>query len=332
MRLIPVSVLELAVVNQDSNAKTAIDNSMRIAQKADQLGFTRIWFAEHHNMQGIASSATSLLIQLAASQTQNIRVGSGGIMLPNHSPLVIAEQFGTLETLYPGRIDLGLGRAPGTDQVTAQALRRNHYENALRFPQEVQELQSYFQNTDPTKKVRAFPGEGLNIPLWILGSSTDSAHLSARMGLPYAFATHFAPNQFFQAKQIYQNEFVASSQLTNPYFMACVNAIIAETDEAAQLLASSYINMVTGLVTGKARKGLLPPGAINEALQFAEVRRAVEQMTRFAFIGSESSVKQQLSNFISESGIDELMVTAHIFDIEAKLRSYEFLAKIMQAL
>lgn len=329
MSNIPVSVLELAVVNQDSDAKTAIENSMRIAQKADQLGFTRIWFAEHHNMPGIASSATSLLIQLAASQTKNIRVGSGGIMLPNHSPLVIAEQFGTLETLYPGRIDLGLGRAPGTDQVTAQALRRNHYENAMRFPEEVKELQSYFQNVAPERKVRAFPGEGLNVPLWILGSSTDSAHLAAGMGLPYAFATHFAPNQFMQAQHIYQQNFTPSQQSAAPYFMACVNAIVAETDDEANLLASSYINMVTGLVTGQQRKGLLPPGAINEALQFAEVRRAVEQMTRFAFIGSEETVKKDLSQFIKESGIDELMVTAHIFDIDAKLTSYELLSKVI---
>src|SRR5690606_29506784 len=188
---IPVSVLELAVVNENSNAKEAIENSIKIAQNADELGYNRIWYAEHHNMPHIASSATSLLIQMAALNTKKIRVGSGGIMLPNHSPLVIAEQFGTLETLYPGRIDLGLGRAPGTDQLTAHALRRDHLKNAQNFPKEVTELMNYFQPETPDAKVNAFPGKDLNIPIWILGSSTDSAYLAAEMGLPYAFATHF---------------------------------------------------------------------------------------------------------------------------------------------
>src|SRR5690606_17002316 len=256
---IPVSVLELAVVNENSNAKEAIENSIKIAQNADELGYNRIWYAEHHNMPHIASSATSLLIKLAALNTKKIRVGSGGIMLPNHSPLVIAEQFGTLETLYPTRIDLGLGRAPGTDQLTAQALRRDHLKNAQNFPQEAEELLNYFNPKNHDAKVHAFPGEGLRIRIWMLGSSTDSAYLAAQMGLPYAFATHFAPNQFGTAINIYRNHFQPSEYLEKPYMMACINVIAADSDDEAHFVSSSYFNMIINLVTGRTGSGLLAP-------------------------------------------------------------------------
>lgn len=323
---IPLSVLELAVVNQGSNAREAILNSVKIAQSADELGYRRIWYAEHHNMRRIASSATSLLIQLAASQTQRIRVGSGGIMLPNHSPLVIAEQFGTLETLYPGRIDLGLGRAPGTDQLTAQALRRDHMKNAQNFPQEVLELQRYFQPVDENVKVHAFPGEGLDIPIWILGSSTDSAYLAAQMGLPYAFATHFAPAQFQRAVQIYKQNFQPSEKHTQPYLMACVNVIAADTDEEAQFLATSYFNMIIHLVTGQHKSGLMPPDEISELIRHPEVQQAVENMTACAFIGSKTTIDAKLNDFINAYGIDEIMISSHIFDPAQKIKSFEIMA------
>lgn len=325
---IPVSVLELAIVNEGSNAKEAIDNSMEIARQADELGFERIWFAEHHNMRHIASAATSLLIQRAADKTKNIRVGSGGIMLPNHSPLVIAEQFGTLETLYPGRIDLGLGRAPGTDQLTAYALRRDHLKNAQNFPQEVEELQQYLQPDNPEAKVHAFPGEGLNIPIWILGSSTDSAYLAAQKGLPYAFASHFAPAQFVTAINIYRNNFQPSVNLDKPYMMACINVIIADSDDEAHYISSSYFNMIINLVTGKIRSGLLPPGELSELINIPEIQNAVNSMTAYSFIGSKETVEKQLNNFISETGIDEIMVTSHIYDVETKLKSYKILSEL----
>lgn len=327
---IPLSVLELAVVNEGSNAAQAIHSSVKIAQEADRLGYDRIWYAEHHNMRNIASSATTLLIQLAASKTQRIRVGSGGIMLPNHSPLIIAEQFGTLETLYPNRIDLGLGRAPGTDQLTAQALRRDPMRNAQNFPQEVSELQHYFKPTNPETKVRAFPGEGLNIPIWILGSSTDSAYLAAEMGLPYAFATHFAPAQFRQASAIYKEKFQPSEAYKKPYLMACVNVIAADTDQHAQFLATSYFNMIVHLVTGQITSGLLPPDQISELIRHPEVRQAVENMTACAFIGSQKTIDEELNEFIQSYGVDELMVSSNIFDQEDKIKSFEILAELRQ--
>lgn len=328
MLKIPVSVLELAIVNENSNARQAIDNSIKVAQHADDLHYKRIWFAEHHNMPHIASSATSLLIQLAASKTRNIRVGSGGIMLPNHSPLVIAEQFGTLETLYPGRIDLGLGRAPGTDQLTAHALRRDHLKNAQNFPQEVEELMNYFHPQNPDAKVHAFPGEGLDIPVWILGSSTDSAHLAAHMGLPYAFASHFAPAQFMAATNIYRNNFRPSQYLLQPYMMACVNVIAADSDDEAHYISSSYFNMIIHLVTGNTGTGLLPAGELSELISVPEIQNAVNSMTAYSFIGSKETVGDKLDKFISETGIDELMVTSHIHDLETKIKSYKILSEL----
>jgi luciferase family oxidoreductase group 1 len=327
---IPISILELAVVNKGSDARAAINNSMQVAQYADTLDYKRIWFAEHHNMPRIASAATSLLIQLAAAQTRYIRVGSGGIMLPNHSPLIIAEQFGTLETLYPGRIDLGLGRAPGTDQLTAQALRRTPIQNAQNFPQEVMELQNYFQPRDAAAKVHAFPGEGLHIPIWILGSSTDSAYLAAEMGLPYAFATHFAPAQFAAAANIYKARFKPSEANATPYMMACVNVIMADTDEKAAWLATSYYNMIISIITGQTQEGLTPPGDLAPASTLPEIRRAIESMTAYAFIGSKEKAARQLEAFIAQTGIDELMITSHIYDMDAKLRSFELVSELIK--
>ncbi|HMG15336.1 MAG TPA: LLM class flavin-dependent oxidoreductase, partial [Saprospiraceae bacterium] len=299
-----------------------------IARHAESLGYKRIWIAEHHNMKHIASSATSVLIGHVAGKTNTIRVGSGGIMLPNHSPLVIAEQFGTLETIYPGRIDLGLGRAPGTDQLTAMALRRNNMDTAYSFPSDVRQLQNYFSKENSTAQVRAFPGEGLDIPIWILGSSTDSAYLAAEMGLPYSFAAHFAPAQFYTAIDIYKKNFKPSKQLDKPYIMACVNVIAADTDEEATFLSSSLIKLFMGIITNN-RRPLGLPGNLPAEYQIPEVKAAINSMLSCTFIGNEDSLRQKLSIFIAESCINELMVTGYIYDDEAKLKSYTILNKAL---
>lgn len=324
MTKIPLSVLDLAVVVEGGNPGTAIASTVQTAQHVEALGYTRIWMAEHHNMQHIASSATSVLIGHVAGKTKTIRVGSGGIMLPNHSPLVIAEQFGTLETIYNNRIDLGLGRAPGTDQLTAMALRRNQMDTSHHFPSEVKQLQTYFSKENSNAKVRAFPGEGLDIPLWILGSSTDSAYLAAQLGLPYAFAAHFAPAQFRAAIDIYRKNFKASAQLAKPYTMACVNVIAAETDEEAMLLSSSLKKMFFGLITNN-RKPLQAPGELPAGFEMPEVQAALNTMLSCTFIGSKATIKKKLTTFIDETGIDELMAATYIYDNEAKLKSFDIL-------
>jgi luciferase family oxidoreductase group 1 len=248
----PLSVLDLATVLEGQTPADAFHNSLRLAQHVEKLGYKRFWMAEHHSMISVASSATAVLLGYIAGGTKTIRVGSGGVMLPNHAPLVVAEQFGTLESLYPGRIDLGLGRAPGTDQITARALRRDHVAAAHEFPEQIQELQHYL-SADNTGPVRAVPGEGLDIPIWILGSSTDSAYLAAAMGLPYAFASHFAPAQLHTALKIYRQQFKPSEYLDKPYTMACVNVIAADTDAEANRLATSFYQMFLGVIRGKLR-------------------------------------------------------------------------------
>lgn len=326
---IPLSVLELAVVVKESNAADAIKRTVQTAQHVEQLGYKRLWLAEHHNMEHIASSATAVLIGHVAGQTKTIRVGSGGVMLPNHAPLVIAEQFGTLETLYPHRIDLGLGRAPGTDQLTAMALRRNNINSAYQFPSDVQELQQYFDEENLDSKVRAFPEEGLDIPIWILGSSTDSAHLAAKMGLPYAFAAHFAPAQFQAAIAIYKREFRPSAQLQHPYVMACVNVIAGETDEEADFLSTSLYRMFAGILTNQ-RQPLQPPIPVSDLYWGPDIQYAVDQMTACTFVGDKKRLQQQLSVFIADNNIDELMVTSYIYDQEKKLKSFSILKEALQ--
>lgn len=328
MKKFPLSVLELAFIRQGGDARFAIEGTVAVARHAESLGFTRIWMAEHHNMEHIASSATTVLIGHVAGQTQHIRVGSGGIMLPNHAPLVVAEQFGTLETLYPGRIDLGLGRAPGTDQLTAMALRRNNMATSHYFADDVRDLQSYFSADNASAKVHAFPGEGLHIPIWILGSSTDSAHLAAQMGLPYAFAAHFAPAQFRAAIDIYRREFRPSAQLNSPYTMACVNVIAADTDEEAELQSSSLLRMFLGIVTNE-RRPLQPPAPLPPAILISEVYNAVQSMTACTFTGNQESLGPKLSAFIRQSGVDELMVSSPIYDLQAKLKSFSILREVV---
>ncbi|MCO5235389.1 MAG: LLM class flavin-dependent oxidoreductase [Chitinophagaceae bacterium] len=326
---IALSALDLAVVVEGGNARRAIEGTVAVAQHIEQLGYQRIWLAEHHNMEHIASSATAVLIGHVAGKTKTIRVGSGGIMLPNHAPLMVAEQFGTLETLYPGRIDLGLGRAPGTDQLTAYALRRRNMTAENNFPTDVQELQTYFSEENSSAKVRAFPGEGLNIPVWILGSSTDSAYLAAALGLPYAFAAHFAPAQFHTAIEIYRDHFKPSVHLGEPYVLACVNVIAADTDEEAEFLSTSLYSMFMGIITN-SRKPLSPPADLPPVFYHPEIQRAVNSMTASTFIGSKSSLAKKLGEWIEISRVDELMITGHIYDLDARLKSYTLFKEAME--
>lgn len=324
MNTLKLSVLDLATVSKGQDAQQAIARSVEAAQYVEHLGYERIWFAEHHNMEHIASSATAVLIGHVAGKTKHIRIGSGGIMLPNHSPLMVAEQFGTLETLYPGRIDLGLGRAPGTDQVTAMALRRNNLNTAFYFKDDVLALQHYFENDDPSEKVRAFPGEGLAIPIYILGSSTDSAYLAAELGLPYAFAAHFAPAMLAQAAAIYRANFKPSRYLEQPYFIACVNIIAAETTAEADFLASSLFNMFAGIITNH-RRPLSPPTEQPIYHGIPEIEKAVYNMTACTFTGDKETLAQDITDFVSRYQVDELMTTNYIFDNDKRLASFRII-------
>jgi luciferase family oxidoreductase group 1 len=318
---VPVSILDLAnIIQGDNSAGDAFKRSLAFAQQAEQLGFKRYWFAEHHNMESVASSATAVLIGYVAQGTSRIRVGSGGIMLPNHAPLIIAEQFGTLASLYPGRIDLGLGRAPGTDQPTAYALRRNLNGDVEAFPNDVTELLQYLGAPEKQGKVKAIPGMGTNVPVWLLGSSTFSAQLAAKLGLPFAFASHFSPAQLFPALQLYYSSFQPSEFLQAPYAMACVNVIAADTDDEAQRLATSFYQLALGLIRNN-RRPLPPPVENMDLLWSVEERAAVKQMLHYSFVGSPTVLKKELQSFIDHTGVDEIMVTSHMYDVKAKLYS-----------
>ncbi|HQS31640.1 LLM class flavin-dependent oxidoreductase [Polaromonas sp.] len=326
--MIPLSVLDLSPILEGSDAAQSFRNSLDLAQHAERWGFNRFWLAEHHGMPGIASAATAVLIGHVAGGTSRIRVGAGGIMLPNHSPLVIAEQFGTLESLYPGRIDLGLGRAPGSDQITARALRRNLESDVDSFPRDVMELRDYFSKA-PRQPVRAVPGTGLEVPLWILGSSLYGAQLAAALGLPYAFASHFAPGQMMQAIEIYRNTFKPSPQLAQPYVMLGFNVFAADTDEQAHFQATSMQQAFVNLRSGRPAR-LQPPQA-GYLSQIAPHERAMlEQVLSCAAIGSPETVREQLADFVTRTGADELMITSQIYDHAARLRSYEITAELQQ--
>lgn len=328
---IPISLLELAIITQDSNANDTFQKTAELAKLADSLGYKRFWLAEHHNMAHVASTATVVLIGYIASQTQNIRVGSGGIMLPNHAPLIIAEQFGTLELLYPNRIDLGLGRAPGTDGLTAQAIRKDFFEQSQRFPENVAALQYFFSEENANAKVRAFPAEGTKVPIWILGSSMDSAALAAAKGLPYAFAGHFAPKQMHQAFQFYRDNFEPSEYLDQPRTMACVNAIAAETDEEAKKTATSLTLMFLNLIRND-RKPLQPPVDSLDGIMSEEEHFHVNQMTACSFVGSKMKLTTELKQFIEYTQIDELMITSPIFNHEDKLKSIRIMKEVIDDL
>jgi luciferase family oxidoreductase group 1 len=323
---IPVSVLDLAPIIDGKTISETFHNSLDLARNVEKLGYNRFWLAEHHNMESIASSATAVLIGYIAGGTSSIRVGSGGIMLPNHAPLVVAEQFGTLASLYPGRIDLGLGRAPGTDQLTAMALRRDRFA-ANDFPENIQELSTYLSAENKVGRVRAIPGEGVDIPIWILGSSTDSAYLAAYLGLPYAFASHFAPTYLHDAFKIYRQNFKPSKHLKQPYVVACVNVMAADTDAEANYIATSFYQLAMGIVRGKTRP-IQPPVDNMEGIWNEFEEAAVKERMQYTFIGSPATIKDKLQQFLDETQVDELMIVSHIYEHGARVHSYEIVAEI----
>lgn len=326
--MIPFSVLDLSPITEGSDAAQSFRNTLDLAQHAERWGYQRYWLAEHHGMPGIASAATAVLIGHVAGGTKTIRVGAGGIMLPNHSPLVIAEQFGTLESLYPGRIDLGLGRAPGSDQVTARALRRNLSSEADEFPRDVVELMDFLSDT-PRQSVRAVPGMGTKVPVWILGSSLFGAQLAAALGLPYAFASHFAPAQMMQAIALYRSTFKPSAQLAQPYVMLGFNVFAADTDAQAHILATSMQQAFVNLRSG--RPGRLQPPKPGYAEQVGPAERALlDSVLSCSAIGAPATVRQGLQDFVARTGADELMITSQVFNHQARLRSYEITADTLR--
>ncbi|WP_373048585.1 LLM class flavin-dependent oxidoreductase [Vulgatibacter sp.] len=326
--MIPFSVLDLAPVAAGSDPATALAHSLDLARHVERLGYLRFWLAEHHNMTGIASAATAVVIGHVAGGTSTIRVGAGGVMLPNHAPLVIAEQFGTLASLYPGRIDLGLGRAPGTDPLTARALRR-HFNAADTFPEDVLELQGYFREAAPGQAVRAVPGAGLDVPIWLLGSSLFSARLAARLGLPFAFASHFAPDQLLAALELYRSEFQPSEKLEKPHAMAALNLFAAESDVEGQRLFTSIQQAFVDLRRGMP--GPLPPPVDRVEASPMELATAAH-MLAYSVIGSEETVRRGIRIFLERTQVDELILTGQIFDHEARLRSFEIGARVRDTL
>ena len=328
-KMIPLSVLDLSPIVQGGDAAQSFRNTLDLAQHAERWGYRRYWLAEHHGMPGIASAATSVLIGHVAGGTRSIRVGAGGIMLPNHSPLLIAEQFGTLASLYPGRIDLGLGRAPGSDALTARALRRNLSNDADEFPRDVVELMDYFA-PDSRNPVHAVPGQGLNVPVWILGSSLFGAQLAAALGLPYAFASHFAPQQMMQAVALYRANFRPSAQLAKPYVMLGFNVFAADSDEEAALRATSMQQAFVNLRSGRPSR--LPPPVRDYASHLAPAEKALlDSVLSCSAIGAPHTVRASLNAFIERTGADELMITSQIFDHGARLRSYEITYGLLSA-
>jgi luciferase family oxidoreductase group 1 len=323
----PFSVLDLSPIVEGGDAAQSLRNTLNLAQHAERWGFQRYWLAEHHGMAGIASAATAVVMAHVAGGTSHIRVGAGGIMLPNHSPLVIAEQFGTLESLFPGRIDLGLGRAPGSDQATARALRRDLNADPNEFPQDVVELMHYFEPVSDGQRVRAVPGAGLKVPVWILGSSLFGAQLAAQLGLPFAFASHFAPAQMMQAVEIYRSRFSPSAQLERPYVMLGFNVFAADSDEQGQLLATSMQQAFVNLRSGRPSLLQPPVAAYTDRLGPAE-RAMLDQVLSCSAIGAPGTVRRQLQAFVDRTGADELMITSQIFDHQARLRSYEITASL----
>jgi luciferase family oxidoreductase group 1 len=325
--MIPLSVLDLAPVPEGADPGVALRNSLDLARTAERLGYRRFWMAEHHSMPGIASAATAVALAYVGAGTSRIRIGAGGVMLPNHAPLVIAEQFGTLESLFPGRVDLGLGRAPGTDRAAAYALRRNLASDENQFPNDVVELMGYFERQEG-RAVRAIPGEGLDIPIWILGSSLFGAQLAAMLGLPYAFASHFAPGQMMEAVRVYRQRFQPSAQLDRPYVMLGFNAFAAESAEEAELLATSVQQAFVNLRTGNPGKLPPPLPGFAETLP-PQARAMLDQVLTCSAVGDAATVKSKIEAFVALTGADELMITSQVYDHRARLRSYEIVARAM---
>lgn len=326
--MVPLSILDLAPITRGSDAGQALRHSRDLAQHAERWGYRRFWMAEHHNMPGVASAATAVSLGFVAEGTSSIRVGAGGIMLPNHAPLVVAEQFGTLAALYPDRIDLGLGRAPGTDPLTMRALRRHLQPSGDAFPEHVVELMGYFEREQPGQAIRAVPGAGLQVPIWLLGSSLYSAQLAATLGLPFAFAAHFAPDLLMQALAVYRERFRPSAALAAPYAMACTNVYAADTQAEAERAFTSLEQAFLGIRTG--RPAPLPPplDPAERERVMAGAKDALGELFRYAIVGSPETVRRGIENFVAETGIDELMITAMIFDHTTRLRSFEIVANL----
>ena len=328
---IPYSILDLSPIPEGSTATDALNNSRDLAQHAERCGYTRYWLAEHHNLAGNASSATAVVICHVAAGTSRIRVGSGGIMLPNHAPLVIAEQFGTLASLFPGRIDLGLGRAPGTDQLTARALRRDLLGSADNFPQDVQELHHYFASERPGQAVRAIPGSGLEVPIWILGSSLYGAQLAAHFGLPYAFASHFAPDYLMEAMQAYRSLFKPSGQQARPHAAIGVNVIAADTDEHARYLFTTQLQHVTRM--HRNTRGTLPPPIADiDTFWSPQEKAGVMSQLACTVVGARDTVRAGLEALIAKTGASELILTGQIWDHRERVRSFEIAAEAIEGL
>lgn len=327
---IAYSLLELALVPEDKSIQETLNNSLYTAQLAESLNFRRFWFAEHHNMGNIGSSSPAILSAYIAENTQKIRVGAGGVMLPNHSPLIIAEQFGTLAHLYPGRIDLGLGRAPGTDPQTTQAIRLDFMRAVHEFPQEVTKLQHYFSRDNQNAAVRASIAEGTDVELYILGSSTDSAYLAANKGLPYSFASHFASLHLFEAIKIYKENFQASEFLKKPYTILGINVLVADTDEEAKRLYTTLIQMFLGVLTGDKNRGLQKPSEFTQELQEIAQHPNLQQMLKYSFIGNKQSVKLQLQDFLRFTDADELIIVSSTYYHEDRLKSIQLFSEIME--
>lgn len=325
---IAYSILELAIVSQGSSIKQTLNNSLTLARDAEAQGYKRYWFAEHHNSAYIGSNAPTLLIGYVAENTHTIKVGSGGVMLPNHSPLIVAEQFGTLAHLYPGRIDLGLGRAPGTDRETTQAISSDFMRAAHSFPQEINKIQNYFSVSNKNSKVRAAIAEGTDVPIYILGSSTDSAYLAAQKGLPYAFASHFASTHLLNALDIYRKEFQPSEFLEQPYTIAGINVCLADTDEEAERLFTTLIRMFVGVLTGEPQ-ALQPPTEMTDELRELLNHPAIYQMLKYSFVGSKQTVKAKIAAFVKETGVNELIMASTMYDIKDRLKSVRLFSEVM---
>ncbi len=325
---IAYSILELALVAEGGTIKETLNNSLSLAREAESLNYKRFWFAEHHSADHIGSCAPSVLIGYVAENTRTLRVGSGGIMLPNHSPLIVAEQFGTLAHLYPGRIDLGLGRAPGTDQQTAHAIRPDFIQAARSFSGEIDKIRDYFSLENKSSKVRATIAEGTDVPLYILGSSTDSAHLAARKGLPYAFASHFASTHLIDALKIYKAEFQPSSFLDQPYTIAGINVFVADTDQQAERLFTTLIRMFMGVLTG-AKDALQPPTEMSSGLIEYLQHPSLQQMLKYSFVGSKETVKAQIEHFLEQTQVNELIAVSTTYDFEDRVKSVKLFAEIM---
>ncbi|MBL8322716.1 MAG: LLM class flavin-dependent oxidoreductase [Acinetobacter sp.] len=327
LQAVKFSILELAPVRDDKSIRFALNHALELAQHAERLGYDRFWLAEHHNMDGIASSATAVLLGYILANTSTLKVGSGGIMLPNHAPLVVAEQFGTLATLYPNRIELGLGRAPGTDPATMRALRRGRQETEEQFPQDVAEILRYFDDAQPQQRITATPGQGTHVPVWLLGSSLFSAQLAAKLGLPYSFASHFAPRMLSQAIQLYRDSFEPSQYLDRPYVSMGVPAVVAQTDEEAHYLASSAYLRVLGLMRGHSLKLKAPVPSMQNLWSPAE-KMSVDNFYAMAQIGSNSTVKAGLEGLLAKYDVDEFIFTCDIYDTDKRIENFERLMQI----